>query len=112
MRAAWALAVCGLLSGCMAAVIGGGAAGGYYLGKDERPVARIADDAALTGTVKTKLVAEPAVSALDINVDTYRGIVILRGSVGDGAQRAAAERIARSTAGVQGVTNELRVRRQ
>jgi hyperosmotically inducible protein len=96
----------------MAAVIGGAAAGGYYLGKDERPAARIADDAALAGTVGANLVAEPTVRAFDINVDAYRGVVILRGSVADGTQRAAAERIARSTAGVQGVANELRVRRQ
>jgi hyperosmotically inducible periplasmic protein len=107
------LALCasaGALGGCAAAVIGGAAAGGYYIGKDARPATRIAGDAALTATIKTRLIADPAIKAFDINVDTYESIVILRGRVEKAEQRGAAERIARGTSGVRGVRNELKLR--
>ena len=104
-----AMALAGL-SGCAAALIGGAAAGGYYVGKDERSAAQIATDSRITAAVKTKLLADPNVKALDVNVDTYENVVILRGEVRTAAQRTAAERIARSVSGVKGVRNELRVR--
>jgi hyperosmotically inducible protein len=98
------------LGGCAAAVIGGAAAGGYYIGKDARPASQIAQDAALTGSIKARLIADPAIKAFDINVDTYESIVILRGRVEKPEQRSAAERIARTAAGVKGVRNELKLR--
>lgn len=114
MRKAWravALAAAGLaLAGCAAALVGGAAAGGYYAGKDERSAAQIARDGAITTKVKAKLVADPTVKALEINVDTRNDVVILRGAVAQTGQRATAERLARSVAGVKGVRNELRVR--
>jgi hyperosmotically inducible periplasmic protein len=99
-----------LVSGCAAALIGGAAAGGYYAGKDKRTASQIADDSAITTAVKSKLVASRDVKALDVNVDTYEGVVILRGEVRTPSQRVAAERIARNARGVKGVRNELRVR--
>jgi hyperosmotically inducible protein len=104
VAAAWAL------SGCAAALIGGAAAGGYYAGKDERTASQIARDGAITTEVKSKMVADPAVKALDVNVDTRENVVILRGTVRTTAQRAAAERVARSAKGVKSVRNELKVR--
>ena len=104
MVAAWAL------SGCAAALIGGAAAGGYYAGKDERTASQIARDGAITTEVKSKLVADREVKALDVNVDTRENVVILRGTVRTTAQRAAAERVARSAKGVKSVRNELKVR--
>ena len=59
--------------------------------------------------MKSKLIADREVKALDVNVDTYEGVVTLRGEVGSAAQRAAAERIARESKGVKAVKNELRV---
>jgi hyperosmotically inducible protein len=102
--AAWAL------SGCAAALIGGAAAGGYYAGKDERTASQIAKDGAITTEVKSKMVADREVKALDVNVDTRENVVILRGTVRTTAQRAAAERVARSAKGVKSVRNELKVR--
>jgi hyperosmotically inducible protein len=99
------------LSGCVAAVVGGAAAGGYYVGKDERTASQIAVDAGITAEVKTKLIGDTAVKALDINVDTYENTVILRGEVRNASQRSQAEKIARSIDRVKGVRNELRVRR-
>ena len=98
------------LGGCAAALIGGAAAGGYYVGKEKRSAAQISRDGAITASVKSKLLADPAVKGLDVNVDTYENVVILRGEVDRAEQRAAAERIARTVKGVKGVRNELRVR--
>lgn len=98
------------LGGCAAALIGGAAAGGYPAGKDKRTAARIADDSAISSAVKSKLIADREVKALDVNVDTYEGVVTLRGEVGSAAQRAAAERIARGSKGVKAVKNELRLK--
>ena len=108
----WVLAAAALagLSGCAAALIGGAAAGGYYVGKDERSASRIAEDGAITSAVKSKLIVDRDVKALDVNVDTYDGVVRLSGEVRTSAQRAAAERIAREAKGVKSVKNELRVR--
>jgi len=98
------------MSGCAAALIGGAAAGGYYAGKDERTAGRIAEDGAITTAVKSKLIATRDVKAFDVNVDTYEGVVSLRGDVHTASQRAAAERVARSVKGVKGVKNQLRVK--
>ena len=109
----WIVVVAGaacLLSGCAAALLGGAAAGGYYAGKDERTAGRIAEDGKITSAVKSKLVASREVKALDVNVDTYEGVVSLRGTVHTAAQRAAAERVARTARGVKSVRNELRVK--
>ena len=107
-----AFGVCALLGGCAAAVIGGAAAGGYYIGKDERSATQIADDAAITATVKAKLIADPEVKALDINVSTYENVVILEGKVAAANQRSVAEKLARESRGVRSVRNELTVRRR
>ncbi len=98
------------LGGCVAAVVGGAAAGGYYVGKDKRTPSQIAIDGGITTEVKAKLIGDPDVKALDINVDTYENVVILRGEVRSSAQRARAEKVARSIGRVKGVRNELRVR--
>jgi hyperosmotically inducible periplasmic protein len=98
------------LTGCAAALVGGAAAGGYYVGKDERTTKQIASDSAITALVKSKLIGDPAVKALDVNVDTRNNVVYLRGTVAKDQQRAAAERIARTVKDVKGVRNELRVK--
>jgi hyperosmotically inducible protein len=101
-----------LMSGCTAAVIGGAAVGGYYVGKDQRSAGQIADDAAVTAAVKARLIASSDVRALDVNVDTFESVVILKGTVANRDERSAAERLARATRGVKGVRNELTVKRR
>jgi len=61
------------------------------------------DDSAITTKVKTGLVADRMVSAYDINVETFRGTVILSGFVNTEAQKERAVTIARSTGGVREV---------
>ncbi len=98
------------LGGCVAAVVGGAAAGGYYVGKDDRSAERIAADAAITADVKARLIAEPGIRSLSINVDTFNGNVTLKGDVKTAAQRTTAERLARKVKGVKSVRNELAVK--
>jgi osmotically-inducible protein OsmY len=98
------------LSGCVAAVVGGAAAGAYYVGKDDRSADRIAADAAITADVKTRLIGEPGIRSFSINVDTFNATVILKGDVKTAAQRATAERLARKAKGVKAVRNELVVK--
>jgi hyperosmotically inducible protein len=100
------LVACGSLCGCVAAVVGG-AAGGYYVGKDDRSADRIAADAAITADVKARLIAEPGIRAFSINVDTYNATVTLKGDVKTGAQRTTAERVARQVKAVKGIRNQL-----
>lgn len=105
-----AVAIALPLTGCVAAVVGGAAAGAYYVGKDERSADQIAKDAAITADVKTRLIAEPGIRSLSINVDTYNQMVVLKGDVRTGAQRATAERLARRVRHVKSVRNELVVK--
>jgi hyperosmotically inducible periplasmic protein len=66
-------------------------------------------DASITTSVKAKLIDSPEVKAGDVDVNTEEGTVYLMGRVGTKAEKAAAERIARSVDGVREVKNELKV---
>lgn len=68
------------------------------------------DDSAITAKVKASFVRDPVVKALQVKVDTYKGVVQLSGFVDTPDQKARAEQIARSTPGVQGVTNNIQVK--
>ncbi len=98
-----------LLSGCGALVVGGAAAGGYYVGKDERSIGQISEDATITSSINAKYVKDDLVSALDINVDTRNGVVTLYGSVSSSAVAARAVQLARGVKGVKQVHSKLTV---
>jgi hyperosmotically inducible protein len=66
-------------------------------------------DASITRSVQDAILAVPALKAMDIRVDTRRGIVRLTGFVNSIADIAQADRIARRVQGVGGVRNDLRV---
>jgi osmotically-inducible protein OsmY len=66
-------------------------------------------DAAITSAVKTKFLAEPGVSGLNINVDTNNGVVTLKGNVKTRAEANKAMAIARDSKGVKRVVNEMKV---
>ena len=67
-------------------------------------------DPSLTASVKGKLLANPDVAGLRIDVDTRDGIVTLTGTVSTPAEKAEALRIARETDGVKNVQDKLTVR--
>lgn len=74
--------------------------------KDATPVVA---DAGITAAVKTRLLADPDVAGLRIDVDTKGKVVTLTGNVKSAAQIAQAEKIARETPGVTRVVNNLKV---
>ena len=67
-------------------------------------------DSGITGTIKTKYVAEPGLSALKIDVDTHDGVVTLNGVVKDEAAKQRAAQVASSVKGVKSVKNHLTVK--
>jgi hyperosmotically inducible periplasmic protein len=66
-------------------------------------------DMAITAEVNTRLARDTQLSALQINVDTAAGRVVLRGSAPDTDARARATELARGVDGVVAVDNELNV---
>lgn len=96
------LLACGTLCGCATAVMGGGSSG-----KSERTAQAVATDAAITADVKARLIAEPGIRSLSINVDTWNGKVTLKGKVATSAQRSTAGKLAGKVRGVKSVQNEL-----
>jgi hyperosmotically inducible periplasmic protein len=74
-----------------------------------RGVAETTSDAAITAKVKTAFAADDLVKATKIDVDTMRGVVTLNGTVSSRAELDKALSIARNTAGVTSVRNNLKV---
>ena len=94
-------------SGCWAAAAGAGAEAGYVAAQEDRSVAETMSDQRITATVKSKMLANPDVSGLDINVDTFRGNVTLKGFVESQNQIREAIQVARSVSGVENVQSRL-----
>jgi hyperosmotically inducible periplasmic protein len=69
-----------------------------------------ANDATITGTIKTKLMADGRVHASDINVDTTNGVVTLTGNLDSQTAKDAALQLAHETNGVTKVTDMISVR--
>ena len=103
------LAIAMANGGCAALVVGGAAAGGYMVGKDDRSAGVIVDDGTITASVKSKLIADKYVPAGRVNVDTYEGTVTLNGTVPSYVARGQAEKLASETNGVKKVVNNLKV---
>jgi len=105
---AW-LAACLVLPGWVPVRIGGAAAGGYYLGKDDRDPTQIAADSSITAKIKSRFLGDKYVGAFDINVDTHNGEVTLYGDVTNTIAREQAAKLAAEVEGVKSVDNPIRV---
>jgi osmotically-inducible protein OsmY len=68
------------------------------------------DDGAITTKVKTAMVADPTLKALQINVDTKNGVVTLMGAVDSQAMKDKATEVTQSVSGVKSVDNNLTVK--
>jgi hyperosmotically inducible protein len=71
--------------------------------------AEATSDAAITATIKTKMMADMTVSGLKVDVDTRDGIVTLTGTVPTAGERDRAVAVARGTSGVKDVEDKLMV---
>ena len=69
-----------------------------------------AKDATITTTVNAELAKDSQLSALQVNVDTIDGRVVLRGTAPDTASRERAAALAKSVDGVRSVDNQLDVK--
>lgn len=72
-------------------------------------VQEVMDDASVTAKIKAKLLADPEVAGVHIDVDTIDGQVTLNGKVASEDQRAEAEKLATRTEGVKSVRNLIQV---
>jgi len=74
-----------------------------------RTVGVAIDDAGITMRVKERLLGDPVVKGLQIDVDTREGVVYLTGSVGTEHEKEQAIKLARETEGVKDVQPNLKV---
>lgn len=77
--------------------------------RDQQSVGTYIDDSVLTTRVKAKFADNPAVSALALSVETFKGVVQLSGVAKSSEERQLAEKLARETSGVVAVQNNIRV---
>jgi hyperosmotically inducible protein len=100
-----------LHTGCAAPVlVGGAAAGGYYVGKDERKFGTIMSDAGITSGINAELVKAKGISSLNIDVDTNKGIVHLYGHVPSRTIERRVLAICRAHEGVRKCISKLAIK--
>jgi len=68
------------------------------------------DDSSITVKVKAAFVKDPTVNALDVNVETFKGVVQLSGFVNTTAEKSQAEVVAAGVKGVTSVKNSIAVK--
>ena len=82
----------------------------YLDDAERRTPGEVADDVTILTLVKTRLVRDPAVGGLRINVGVAKGVVTLDGNVGSESARQRAVEIAGSVPNVEQVVDRLAVR--
>src|SRR3990172_303839 len=68
------------------------------------------DDSVITGKVKAAIFNDPSLKVLEINVETFKGVVQLSGSVDSAQNVRRAGEVARGVPGVKSVKNDLIVK--
>ncbi len=68
------------------------------------------DDSVITTKVKAAILNDPALKVLQINVETFKGVVQLSGFVDSQAMIDRAVEVTRGVPGVKSVKNDMRVR--
>jgi osmotically-inducible protein OsmY len=108
--AAFAFLACGsiLLSGCVPLVIAGAAGGAALVVADRRSVGAQTDDEAIELKMANNIGAGYG-DRVHVNVTSYNGIVLLTGEVPTPELKRSVEEIAKSTAKVRSVSDELSV---
>ena len=96
-----------ILHGCVAAVVGGAAAGGYLVGEDRRPANVMTDDQTIEFRVSNRIAEK--YSGAHVNSTAYNRLVLLTGEVPTEEAKADLEKIVREVPNVRGTYNELTV---
>lgn len=68
------------------------------------------DDTVITTKVKSALLSDKTVSGIDIQVETFKGRVLLAGYVKSPEERQRAEGLARGVPGVKTVSNKIELK--
>ena len=68
------------------------------------------DDSVLTTKVKAAVLEDPALKVLQINVETFKGVVQLSGFVDSAQNKSKAGEVAAGVKGVKSVKNDLVVK--
>ncbi len=76
----------------------------------ERTFGQSVDDTVTGSRIKAKLIVEPGIRSLNIDVDVYNGVVTLRGIVDSSGQRKRAIEIAQSTSGAVRIVDNIKVK--
>jgi hypothetical protein len=87
-----------------------GAAIGEKVAASANEAQRALGEMSLQGKIKSKMALDELVKASAINIDSVDGVVTLKGTVGSEAERVRAVQLARETAGVTAVKDQLVVR--
>jgi len=75
-----------------------------------RTVGQAMEDKLLGAKIKARLVEEPGIKSLNIDVDVYAGMVTLTGTVKSQEQKKTVFAIARSVEGTKGIVDNLQIR--
>ena len=75
----------------------------------ERTFGQSVDDTVTGSRIKAKLVVEPGIRSLNIDVDVHNGVVTLTGIVNSSEQRKRAIEIAQSTIGAVRIVDNIKV---
>jgi len=73
----------------------------------EKAAEKAVADAAITAKIKAAMIAEPGLKALQIDVDTTNGVVVLNGTVDSPQNKDRAQALAQAVEGVKSVENRL-----
>lgn len=101
------LLVTAMLSGCVAAVVAGAAAG--LVVYDRRTVVTLESDARIFHLVHTAVVTDPRLRGSRILVSSFNQVVLLVGQTPSASLRVLAEKIAQKTPGVRRVYDEISI---
>ncbi len=83
---------------------------GCAVSRGQETVGAYVDDAAITTSVKARMVEDQAVDAAAIKVETLNGNVMLSGFAKSSIEKSTAESIAMKVKGVKSVQNNVAVR--
>ncbi len=76
----------------------------------EESTGEYVDDSTITAKVKAALVHDPVVKALDVKVETFKGVVQLSGFVNTELEKTQAGNLALTVKGVTSVKNDVVVK--
>jgi hyperosmotically inducible protein len=78
--------------------------------RTQSSLGEVVDDSVITTKVKAAFVEDKTVSALNINVETFKGTVQLSGFANNLTEVSRAVELARSVKGVKAVKNDIRLK--